>query len=489
MRNLLARPFSIVVLVAALAAVLAGAGATDNWPRFRGLTGGVIPDDPALPESWGPTENIAWKANVPGLGWSSPVVWGDYVFVSTAISADKNEARGLTPGVFADKTEKQEPTIGTGKDPDWTIRRRWVLYAFDFKTGKLRWQTELRSALPLVRKYLDNTYASETPTTDGERVYVYHASAGLFAVDFNGRVVWSRDLRLPPPDAAVTATKDDASKRGNTEALPALDLSDIGSGSSPVVHDGRLYLTMDYEARQWMMTAIDARTGKEVWRKYRRKEQSAYGWSTPYVWQNSARTEIITSGDLAVRSFDVDGNLLWQFSRLSINSTPTPFASGDLLYVASGFPGDRVRPIVAIRPGASGDISLKSGETSNQYVAWYQGNGASYMNSSLVYGGYHYTLLTQGFLLCYDAKTGKPVYSRQRIDFNSTGFTASPWAYNGKIFAISEEGTTYVIQPGPEFKVLRTNPLDEMVLATPAIVRGSLIVRTLSHLYRIAKRG
>jgi outer membrane protein assembly factor BamB len=477
----------LLTVTLGLTAVLSAAGPEDNWPQFRGTTGGVIADDPALPETWSPTKNIAWKAEVPGLGWGSPVVWGDYVFVSTAISEGHDTPRGVTPGIYADKTEKNESAIGTGKDPDFKLRRRWMLYAFSFKTGKMKWAVQLREGLPLEKKYLDNTYASETPATDGKRVYVFHASAGLFAVDFNGKILWQRRVPLPvEPPTVATVSNEALGRRGNSDTLPPTELSDIGAGSSPAIHDGRIYLTMDHEPRQWLLFAFDADTGEEVWRVHKPKKQEGYGWSSPYIWKHAERTEIITAGDLQVRSYDLDGKLLWQFGRLSVNTTPTPYAANGMLYVASGYPADLTRPLMAIRPGASGDISLKEGETSNQFVAWYQRQGASYMNSTLVYGDYHYTLLTQGFLLCHDARTGKPVYTRKRIDFNSTGFTASLWAYNGKIWAISEEGDTYAMQPGPEFKVLAKNPLDEMVMSTPAVVRGSLIVRTSEHLYRIA---
>ena len=480
----------VLLLMAALGltAGLSAAGPEDNWPQFRGTTGGVIADDPSLPDTWSPTTNIAWKAEIPGIGWGSPVVWGDYVFVSTAISAGHDTPRGVTPGEYADKTERRVLDIATGKDPDFKIPRRWMLYAFSFKTGKMKWAVQLRQGLPLEKKYLDNTYASETPVTDGKRVYVFHASAGLFAVDYTGKIVWQREVPLPVAPPKVATVRNEALTRpGNSDTLPPTELADIGAAASPAIHDGRIYLTMDHEPRQWLLFAFDAATGKEVWRVHKPKEQEGFGWSTPYVWTHAKRTEIITAGDLQVRSYDLDGKLLWEFGRLSVNTTPTPYEANGLLYVSSGYPSDRTRPVLAIRPGASGDISLRPGETSNAFVAWYQPQGASYMNSSLVYGDYHYTLLTQGFLLCHDARTGKLVYNRQRIDFNSTGFTASLWAYNGKIWAISEEGDTYAIQPGPEFKVLAKNPLNQMVMATPAIVRGSLFVRTATHLIRIAK--
>jgi len=181
--------------------------------------------------------------------------------------------------------------------------------------------------------------------------------------------------------------------------------------------------------------------------------------------------------------------LLWELRGMSELTIPSPFAKLGLVYISSGYPGGALRPVYAIRPGATGDISLKAGETSNAYVAWHQPLLGTYNTSALVYGDYYYTLLDRGFLLCHDARTGRQIYGRQRLAADSSGFTASPWAYNGRIFVLSEDGDTYVVQAGPEFKVLRKNSLDQMPLATPAVLRGSLIMRTQSNLYRIAKQG
>jgi outer membrane protein assembly factor BamB len=170
-------------------------------------------------------------------------------------------------------------------------------------------------------------------------------------------------------------------------------------------------------------------------------------------------------------------------------TAPSPFAKDGLLYFSSGYPGASPRPVYAVRPGGSGDISLKPGETSNAHIVWYQPTLGTYQTSALVYGNYYYTLLDRGFLLCHDARTGRQIYGRQRISPEGLGFTASPWAYNGKIFLLSEDGDTFVIQAGPEFKVLGKNSLDEMALASPAIAHGSVILRTQSKLYRIARRA
>jgi outer membrane protein assembly factor BamB len=311
-------------------------------------------------------------------------------------------------------------------------------------------------------RHVKNSYASETPVTDGNRVYVYFGSIGmLYALDLSGKTIWTKELGA-----------------FNTQV-------ELGTGASPVLFKDRLYVVNDNTTKSFL-AAFNTRNGEEVWRVDRNEQGN---WSTPLVWENEQRTEIVTTGTRAVRSYSLDGKLLWELSGMSTLTIPSPFAKDGLLYVSSGYPGGALRPVYAIRPGASGDISLKPGETSNEYIAWFQPLLGTYNTSALVYGGYYYTLLDRGFLLCHDAKTGKQIYGRQRISIGTSGFTTSPWAYNGKIFLLSEDGDTFVVQAGPEFKVLGKNSLDEMPLATPAVLRSSLIVRTQSKLYRIAKDG
>jgi outer membrane protein assembly factor BamB len=423
--------------------------ASDRWPQFRGMDAGAIADDPALPDTWTATQNVQWSLDLPGLGWSSPVVWGDHVFVTSVISSGKATApqRGIYPGSMP---------------YDARARHRWMVYAVSLATGRIRWQREIRNIVPPASKHLKNSFASETPVTDGDRVYVYFANIGLFALDMNGEVVWAHEM--PPVN-----TRDA-----------------WGSGASPVLHGERLYLVNDNDTQSFI-AAFDRRTGKEIWHVTR---DEGSNWATPFVWENELRTEIVTSGTGKVRSYSLDGKLLWELKGMTSITIPTPFARHGLLYISSGFALEPVRPVYAIRPGASGDISLKAGESGNQHIAWFQPRLGALSPSLLVYGDYLYTLDDRGFLACHDARTGKPIYDRQRIaPADASGFTASPWAYNGKIFALSEDGDTFVIQAGPDFKLLGKNSLDEMALATPAVVNGSLIIRTQSKLYRITKRG
>jgi outer membrane protein assembly factor BamB len=443
-----------VIRAATFAAVclltMAPLAATDQWPQFRGPQAGVVADDPALPDTWSETENIVWKTEIPGYGWSSPVVWDDHVFVTAAVSTGDEAApvKGLyDPGEEKGKTRS-------------TAAQRWMVYDIDFKTGRIRWSKELRSVPSKVMRHIKNSFASETPVTDGERVYVYFGSIGLVAaLDFDGGIAWVKEV-------------------GAYDGRQS-----FGTAASPVLHKDRLYIVHD-NAKESFIAAFDAGSGRELWRTPREEVEN---WSTPVVWENALRTEIVTAGMGRVRSYDLDGKLLWELKGMTVNTVPTPFVRHGLIYVSSGYPGGNPRPVYAIRPGASGDISLNEGETSNQFIAWYQPLLGTYNTSALVYGDYYYTLLDRGFLLCHDAKTGVQQYARQRISAESSGFTASPWAYNGKIFLLSEDGDTFVVQAGPEYKLLGKNSLNEMALATPAVVRGSVFIRTQSRLYRIGK--
>jgi hypothetical protein len=414
---------------------------TVNWPQFRGPGALGVGDGTRLPERWSATDNVAWKVEIPGHGWSSPVVWGDRVFVTSVVSVTDIEPpkKGLYFG---------------GERPASTAEHRWMVYASDWSTGRIVWEREAYRGVPPGPRHLKNTYASETPVTDGERVYAQFGNVGLFCYDLNGTPVWSRRW-----DAAPTR-------------------NGWGTAASPVLHNGRIYVVNDTDGRSFL-TAIDAKTGKTVWEVERREGTN---WATPFVWQNGRRTEIVTSGTGNVRSYDLNGRLLWQLGPMSSIVIPTPFAKFDLLYVTSGYVGDRTRPVYAVRPGASGEITVGS-----EFVAWHLPQGGPYNPSPLVYGEQYYTLFDRGFFTAHDARTGKEIYGRVRIDPEAGAFTASPWAYNGKVFALSEDGVTYVIQAGPEYKLLGKNTLDEFTMATPAIARDSLIIRTATKLYRVAE--
>jgi PQQ-like domain len=417
-----------------------------QWPQFRGPGATGVAAGGPLPVTWSRTDNVMWRTEIPGVGWSSPIVWKNTIFLTAVVRRDAGEAP--KPGLY----------FG-GERPAPSDEHRWIVVALDFASGRILWQQEAHRGVPSQSRHLKNSYASETPTTDGERVYALFGNVGLFAYAMDGKPAWRR---VTPPRATRNGW---------------------GTAASPVLHDGRLYV-LDENEEQASLVAIDTRTGTDVWRVERPRETN---WATPFVWRHSQRTEIVVSATSGVQSYDLNGRVLWTLRGMSSIAIPTPFESGGLLYVASGYVGDQLRPVYAIKPGASGDISLGKGETSNAFVAWTLPQAGPYNPSPIVYDGIYYTLLDRGLLTAHDARTGAEVYGRQRIDPAGVGFTASPWAANGRLYLLNEDGDTYVIRAGPKFEVLAKNSLGEMAMASPALAGGSLIVRTASALYRLAE--
>ena len=430
----------------ALAALLGAGSLRANWPQFRGSGfRGIVDDDPRLPDTWSTTENVAWKAEIPGEGWSSPVVWGNQVFLLSAVTTDGQAApKG---GLYAGRFSKPIPQT----------EYRWLLNCLDLKSGEFRWQKEMHRGVPKSSRHQKNTYASETAVTDGERVYAHIGDLGTYCYDMDGKEVWSK------------------------QGKPVRTRYGYGTASSPALHEGRIYILNDNEEQSYF-AALDKLTGKEIWR-VEREEPTA--WTTPYIWEHSGRTEIVTVSRNKARSYDLDGKLIWELGNLSPLAIPSPYAVDGLLYIASGYVASEVRPIYVVKPGASGDISLAEGETSNEFITWSHPQAAAYHPTPLVYRGKLYSLLDRGFLMCFDAKSGKEIYGKQRMNREGANFTASPWAYNGKVFCLDEAGNTYVVQAGGEFKILGVNKLEEMSMASPAVVDGSVLIRTFSKLYRI----
>ena len=425
--------------------VVSPAIAGENWPQFRGPASSGVSDGSGLPDQWSATENVVWRTKIAGRAWSSPIVWGDRIFVTSAIQ-EEGETESVKKGLY----------IGGERKPEGKMYR-WTVCCLDWNTGKIVWEKTAGRQVPKHGHHLKNSMASETPVTDGQRLYAYFGCLGLFCYDFDGNLLWSRSW-------------GDFATRMNW-----------GTAASPVVHGDRVYVVNDNDEESFL-AALDAKTGEPLWRVPRDEKSS---WATPFVWQNEKRTELVTGGSKRVRSYDLDGKLLWELGGMSSIHIPTPSATRDLLYLSSGFVADRKRPLMAVRPGASGDISLGADETSNQYVAWCQKQAGPYNPSPILYGDYVYVLYDRGLLSCYDAQTGKEVYAKAQIDPKASAFTACPWAYEGKLFCLSEDGDTFVIQAGPEFKLLRTNGVGELCMATPAVARRSLILRTESHLLRI----
>lgn len=426
-----------------LALACAASADNDHWPQFRGARSDGLAEGATLPETWSPTENVVWKRDLPGWGWSSPVVWGERIFVTAAVGERGRERLviGGYPG-------------GQVKVPDV---HRWVIYCLDFETGKVVWEREVHRGVPPQPRHPKNSFASETPVTDGERVYAYFANIGVFCTDMEGKPLWEQRWDSYP-------------MRGGW-----------GTGAAPVLHRDRLYIVNDNEQESFMV-ALDKITGKQVWRVARAEKSN---WSTPYVWEHDQRTEIVTIGTGKVRSYDLEGKVLWELAGTSGLVSLMPLAKHGLLYVGAGY---HYGPLYAIRPGASGDISLKAGESANAWIAWSQERGSGIHPSFLISGERLFVLYDAGLLICFDARTGGTIFPRQRLNTGGGRFYASPWAYNGKVFLLNEDGTTWVIEDGSKFEVVRKNKLDDLAWATPAIARGSLLIRTYTGLYRLQSK-
>jgi outer membrane protein assembly factor BamB len=426
------------------------AAAQDNWTRFRGADAtGVVADDPRLPDTWDQKTNVQWKAAIPGRGWGSPIVWGDRVFVSAVHSDQDYEAPKA--GLYLGQ--------GRGEPPD--IVHHWMVYCLNLKTGELVWKHEAHAGKPQVPRHPKSTYAAETPTTDGKRLYVLFGDLGLVAYDFDGRPLWTHKIE------------------------PKKTLYGYGAAASPVVQGDQVIMVYDNQEESYI-AAIDSATGAMRWKVLRDETKT---WATPLVWEHDGRTEIVTSGEKENRSYSPEGKLLWHFDgRMSVLTIPSPFAVDGLLYMTSGYFQDDKRPVYAIKPGAEGDITLGEGEAANKFIQWSAQKMGPYNTSPIVYGGFYYTLLDRGMLTCHDAKTGELVFDRTRFPQGAT-FTASPWAYNGKLFFLDEDGDTHVMPVGREFTIERTNSLDELCLSTPAICQGKLLVRTALQVYCIGKAG
>jgi len=444
------------------------------WPQFRGPNANPAGDHPNLPASWSKTENVEWVVQIPGVGWSSPIVVDGKVFVTSALSGKPMKEPSLGVDFSNDyvaelmkqgKTQEEVMRLVTERDnelPD-EVELTYALYCIDLESGKTLWKSGFFEGRPPVGRHRKNSYTSETPVTDGESVYVYVTFQGLYAFDLAGKQLW------------------------NTPLESHKVYLDFGSGSSPVLHGDKIIICNDNEEASFI-AAFEKNTGKEVWRTARTglgKPQRKSGWATPFVWQNPLRTEIVTVGPGMAISYSADGEELWRMGRLAQTSIASPFAWDELLYLTSGAAGEQVKPIAAIRPGAKGDITLPENATQSEHVAWYDRvAGGTYLPTPVTYKGGIYVVSDKGIFARYDAKTGNNTY-KSRIHPEAYNFTASPWAYNDMIFCINEEGKTFVIKAGEEFELLGINSVDGFTLATPAIAGDRLLIRTREMIYSI----
>jgi outer membrane protein assembly factor BamB len=427
--------------------------ATGSWPSFRGPNASGVADGQDLPEKWDTTtnESILWRRPIPGLAHSSPVVWGDRIFVTSAISS-KGSAT-FKPGLYGD-----------GDASDDRSSHKWMIYAIDKRTGEIAWERVAFEGEPRNKRHIKSTYASASPTTDGRIVVAWFGSQGVHAYDVNGNLLWKVDL-------------------GRVD-MGAYDIPSYewGPASSPIIWKDIVFIQCDTQADSFVL-ALDAQTGKTIWKADRQELPS---WGTPTVITTSAGQELVTNASNYIRAYDPrTGKELWKLGGSSKITAPTPFVANGLVIVASGRGPER--PLFAVRPGARGDLTLAKDQTSNAGVAWSKTGRGSYMPTPLVYDGILYVLANNGVFDAYEVETGKELY-RQRLEPVGSGFSASPVAADGRIYLTSEDGDIIVIAAGREFKKLGSSSIGELVMATPALSDGVMYVRGVSTLFAIAKK-
>ncbi len=423
-----------------------------NWPMFRGPAASGVADGTPTPVKWdvGTGDNVLWKTPVAGVAVSSPIVWGDRVFVSTALSSDASA--GIRTGLYGD--------VEPAKDMS---KHTWKLVALDKRTGKVLWERIAHEGIPKTKRHPKSSQATATPVTDGQRVIVSFGSEGLYAYDLDGKPLWNRDLGVL--NAGWFYDPD----------------YEWGVGSSPIIWKNLVIVQCDIQKNSFI-AAFDAATGHPVWRTPREEIPS---WSTPAIFENNGRTELVTQATTFIRGYDpTNGKELWRLSGNSEIAIPTPIVGPGVIIVTNGYRG--VQPIFAIKPGASGDITPASGQTQNASIAWSANRGGPYIPTPVIYGDHLYVLQINAVLAAYNVRTGERVY-QERVGGGGS-FSASPVAADGKLYLASEDGDVFVVKAGPTYELLATNHLGQVVIATPAISAGTIIIRGLKDVIAIKQK-
>jgi outer membrane protein assembly factor BamB len=428
------------------------AAAAAPWPSFRGPNGSGIADGQRIPLEWdsGAGKNIRFATPIEGFSVSSPIVWANRIFVLSASSGAAD--RTFRTGLYGDVTPINDLS-----------EHRWLLYALDTRDGRVVWERRLERARPGTKRHPKSSQANATPATDGKRIVSLLGSTGfLYCHDFEGNLLWKREIGIL-----------------NSGWFYDPDYQ-WGHSSSPILYDGRVIVQADVHGSPFI-AAFDLESGNEVWRTARDGEIPTF--ATPTLYRGRTGDELVTNGT-RIRGYDPKtGALLWHLGPNSEIAVGSPVATPDLIYVTAGYPP--IKPIYAIRPGSRGDLALPEGVDKSEALAWSKTRGGTYIPSPLVYRGYFYTNENNGLLVCYDAATGEIVY-RARIGGTGGAYAASPIAADGRLYFTTEEGETFVVKEGPQYRLLAKNRVEGVVLSTPAASDGLLVIRTLEHVYGIA---
>ncbi|UCE60682.1 MAG: PQQ-binding-like beta-propeller repeat protein [Phycisphaerales bacterium] len=422
-----------------------------NWPRFRGAHARGIAESDNVPVKWDAEkgENIKWKTAIPGLGHSSPIVWGDRVFVTSAVSDDPDPV--LHTGLLSDASDYLEDVI-----------HHYRVYCIDKNTGKIVWEKTAHSGVPHNRRHRKSTHANSTPATDGKHVIAFFGSEGLYCYDFSGRQIWKQNL-------------------GVLSAAPGYaPTTQWGFASSPIIHENLVIVQCDV-SEQSFLAAYNVTDGTRVWHTPRDEGGT---WSTPTVHAADGRTQVIVNGTNHAGGYDATtGEELWRLTSTCIIPIPTPFVADGLVFITGAAVGN---PIYVVRVDARGDVSLKEGEQTNESIVWSNLSRGSYIPTPIVYGDYFYVVNHRGILTAYRAASGERLFHK-RVTGSRAAFSSSPVAAGGRLYFTSEEGDIHVIKAGPEYEVLAANRMGEPCLATPAITDGMIFIRTTKHLFAIGE--
>ena len=438
---------TILVVVLILSSISTSA---QNWPSFRGPNASGVAEGTKPPITWDvdKSNNVLWKTNIPGLSHASPIVWDNYIFLITAVSSDTKA-----------RFQAKDRGIGLATDD---VKHTWMIYALDKRTGKVLWSNTAYEGVPRAKRHVKATQANSTPVTDGRYVVALFGSEGLACYDTNGKLLWKQDLGILNP-----GLWDDKE-------------SSWGHSSSPIIHRNLVIVQADGH-KQSFIPAFNLKDGKQAWRVERDEITS---WATPTIYQGKDRTDLIANGGRYIRGYDpLTGKEIWRFADNETQvKMQAPLVAHDLIFITGGYPPGR--PMYAFRPGAVGDISLKSGEEKNEFIAWRSSRGSPYTPTPIIYGDQLYALADNGVLSSYNAKTGELIY-QERLP---SSFSASPVAADGRLYLASEDGDVFVVKAGTKYELLSRNVMGQPLMATPALSQGMLIVRGENAIYALGER-
>jgi len=446
---------SLFVISALLMTACFNSNDTDverQWSSYRGYYANGILDNTSIPEKWDIEKgtNIKWKAEIPGLGLSCPVLWEDKLFITTAISQTDNTL--LRAGSYVSSDPVEDTSI-----------HDFVVYCFNNNTGDLLWEKTAYTGVPKVKRHPKATHANCTPATDGKHLVVFFASEGLYCYNMEGKLLWTKDLgRLHA--GAFSENREDM---------------EWEFASSPLIHKGVVLIQCDVRGGSFL-AAYDVATGKEIWKK----ERDEYpGWCTPNIYTHAGRDLVVVNGYKHRGAYDfITGEEIWRMSGGGDIPVPTPQIGDSLIYFNSAH--GRYAPIYAIKKDAEGDITLQDKQNTNDYVKWSQPRGGSYMHTLLLYNNLLFNVGWNGNVECLDPITGERHYKK------SLGETsiASPVASDGKVYIVSDHGTVYTLKASPEFEILAENDLGEVSMTVPALSDHSMYFRTQSQLIAVSNR-